>query len=224
MPDRTERTALTLLDTIVAPDDDGAEGVALVTDQGSISCRLHPADGGDAAVLWVFGAGGGLGGPAGGVYERLGRLLAGEGIASLQVDYRRPADLVPCVLDVLAGLAFLASRGRTRVVLVGHSFGGAVVITAGAASDAVIAVAALSSQSSGTQSVAALAPRPLLVAHGTDDEVLPDRTSRDIHARARDPKRLILYPGCRHGLDACRDALDRDLLAWIREVVGSAPA
>ena len=224
MPDRTERTALTLLDTIVAPDDDGAEGVALVTDQGSISCRLHPADGGDAAVLWVFGAGGGLGGPAGGVYERLGRLLAGEGIASLQVDYRRPADLVPCVLDVLAGLAFLASRGRTRVVLVGHSFGGAVVITAGAASDVVIAVAALSSQSSGTQSVAALAPRPLLVAHGTDDEVLPDRTSRDIHARARDPKRLILYPGCRHGLDACRDALDRDLLAWIREVVGSAPA
>jgi alpha-beta hydrolase superfamily lysophospholipase len=224
MPDRTEHAQLTLLDTIVAPDDDGAEGVALVTDQGSISCRLHPADAGDAAVLWVFGSGGGLGGPAGGVYERLGRRLAGEGIASLQVDYRRPADLVPCVLDVLAGVAFLAARGRTRVVLVGHSFGGAVVIAAGAASDAVIAVAALSSQSSGTQAVAALAPRPLLVAHGTDDEVLPDRTSRDIHARARDPKRLILYPGCRHGLDACRDALDRDLLTWIREVAGTGRA
>ena len=218
MPDRKQHAQLTLLDTIIAPDDDGADGVALVTDQGTISARLHPAEGGDTAVLWVFGAGGGLGGPAGGVYERLGRQLANEEIASLQVDYRRPADLVPCVLDVLVGVAFLAARGRTRVVLVGHSFGGAVVITAGAASDAVIAVAALSSQSSGTQAVAALAPRPLLVAHGTDDEVLPDRTSHDIHARARDPKRLILYPGCRHGLDACRDALDRDLLGWIREV------
>jgi alpha-beta hydrolase superfamily lysophospholipase len=224
MPDRKEHAELALLDTIVAPDDDGADGVALVTDQGTISCRLHTADRGDAAVLWVFGAGGGLGGPAGGVYERLGRRLSGEGVASLQVDYRRPAALVPCVLDVLAGIAFLASRGRTRVALVGHSFGGAVVVSAGVASDAVIAVAALSSQSSGTQDVAALAPRPLLVAHGTDDEVLPDRTSRDIHARARDPKRLILYPGCRHGLDACRDALDRDLLAWIREVVGPTRA
>ena len=99
-----------------------------------------------------------------------------------------------------------------------------MVITAGAAGDAVIAVAALSSQSSGTQAVAALAPRPLLVAHGTDDEVLPDRTSRDIHARAREPKRLILYPGCRHGLDACRDALDRDLLGWIREVAAAPTA
>ena len=30
--------------------------------------RLHPAAHMDAALLYVFGAGGGLGGPAGGVY------------------------------------------------------------------------------------------------------------------------------------------------------------
>jgi fermentation-respiration switch protein FrsA (DUF1100 family) len=99
-----------------------------------------------------------------------------------------------------------------------------VVITAGTASGAVVAVAALSSQLAGTAGVAALAPRPLLVAHGTDDEVLPDRCSRDIHERAGEPKRLVLYPGCRHGLDACRDALDRDLEAWLRAVTGLPPA
>jgi alpha-beta hydrolase superfamily lysophospholipase len=110
------------------------------------------------------------------------------------------------------------------VVLVGHSFGGAVVITAGAASEAVIAVAALSSQLAGASAAADLAPRPLLVAHGTADEILPDRCSRDIFERAREPKRLILYAGCRHGLDQCRDDLDRDLTGWLREVAGLARA
>jgi hypothetical protein len=124
------------------------------------------------------------------------------------------------VLDVLLAVHYLGeARGRTRVALVGHSFGGAVVVTAGAASDRVAAVAALSSQSAGTAAVADLAPRPLLLAHGTDDEILPDRCSRDLYARAREPKRLILYPGCRHGLDQCRDALDADLTAWLRETM-----
>ncbi len=217
---RPAAAELALLGAAAEPAGAGAERVVLDTSRGAIECRYHDAPAGDAAVLWVFGAGGGLGGPAGGVYERLGARLAPDGLASLQVAYRRPADLVECVLDVLAGVAYLAERGRARVVLVGHSFGGAVVITAGATSDAVIAVAALSSQLAGTGAADQLAPRPLLVAHGTADEVLPDRCSRDIHARAREPKRLVLYPGCRHGLDACRDDLDRDLTAWLREVAG----
>ena len=45
--------------------EDGAETLVLHTDGGPIDCRFHPAETGDAAVLWVFGAGGGLGGPAG---------------------------------------------------------------------------------------------------------------------------------------------------------------
>ena len=196
--------------------------MSLRTDRGAVECRFHPAPTGDAAVVWVFGAGGGLGGPAGGLYPRLaGQLqLVPDGVASLRLDYRRPADLAECVLDVLAGVAYVGTRGRTRAVLVGHSFGGAVVISAGAASSRVIAVAALSSQTYGTGAVGSLAPRPLLLLHGSADEVLPERASRDIYARAGQPKRLVLYPGCRHGLDECRQELDRDLLAWIREVAG----
>lgn len=206
-------------------DEDGAERPTLRTDGGPIAGRFHVArsPAGDAAVLWVFGAGGGLGGPAGGLYPRLGRQLAGEGIPSLELAYRHPGALADCVADVLLGIEYLATRGGARVALVGHSFGGAVVIAAGAASPAAIAVAALRSQTAGTDTVDRLAPRPLFLAHGEADEMLPAAYSRDLYARAREPKHLVLYPGCRHGLDECRDALDRDLLAWLREVVAPAP-
>jgi pimeloyl-ACP methyl ester carboxylesterase len=97
------------------------------------------------------------------------------------------------------------------------------VITVGAASDAVIAVAALSSQTRGTEAAAALSPRPLLVIHGTADEVLPDSCGQDIHRRAHQPKELILYSGCGHGLDQCREALDRDLMGWFERVLDLGP-
>lgn len=206
------------------PLEDGAETVLLHTTGGTIDCRFHPAETGNTAVLWVFGAGGGLGGPAGGLYTRLATQLAPEGVASLRLDYRRPGALIPCVLDALAGIAYLGVRGRSRVVLVGHSFGGAVVITAGAASPTVIGVAALSSQTAGTGQVGDISPRPLLLMHGTADEVLPDACSRDLYQRAGEPRQLLLYENCRHGLDACRDEIDRDLLAWLRPVVQGAVA
>jgi hypothetical protein len=200
---------------------EGQEHLRLLTDGGAIECRWHPAAAaGDAAVLWVFGTGGGLGGPAGGLYTRLGRRLRAGGVPSLELAYRHPGRLGDCVRDVLLGLAWLAGEKRRRVVLVGHSFGGAVVIMAGAAGgEAVIAVAALSSQTRGTEAVASLSPRPLMVMHGTADEILPDACSRDIHGRARQPKELILYPGCRHGLDECREKLDRDLMGWLERVI-----
>jgi fermentation-respiration switch protein FrsA (DUF1100 family) len=201
----------------------GQQRLRLLTEAGAIDCRLQAAETGDAAVLWVFGAGGGLGGPAGGLYTRLGQRLRPRGITSLELAYRHPGRLQDCVQDVLLGLDWLGSEGRRRVVLVGHSFGGAVVITAGAATEVVIAVAALSSQTRGTEAVAELAPRPLLVAHGTADEVLPDSCAKDIHRRACEPKDLILYPGFRHGLDQCREALDRDLLGWLERVLGLVP-
>ena len=203
------------------PVADGAEPLVLQTDAGTMSGRFHDAPAGDAAVLWVFGAGGGLGGPAGGLYPRLAQHLVGDGVASLELAYRRPGVLADCVLDVLLGIDVLGEHGRARVVLVGHSFGGAIVITAGAVSEGVIGVAALSSQLAGTELADRVSPRPLLLAHGSADEVLPDRCSREIYRRAKEPKRLVLYPGCWHGLDQCRAELDRDLLAWVREVVAA---
>lgn len=212
------RVAITLDQVIRGPEDESTDLVKLVTSQGTLLGRLHPADG-DTSILWVFGAGGGLGGPAGGLYTRLSERLQPEGVTSLELDYRRPGELMGCVLDVLVGIAWLESLGKDRIVLVGHSFGGAVVITAGAHSESVVAVAALSSQTAGTEAVGRLAPRPALFLHGDADEILPPACSRDLFARASDPKELILYPDCRHGLDQCREALDRDLLHWLQRVL-----
>ena len=198
------------------------QGVATLrfhTDGGIFDGRFHEAPEGRAAVVWVGGAGGGLEGPAGGLYPRLARRLVADRIASLRLDYREPNDLDACALDVLTGVVYLESLGRTRVALVGHSFGGAVAITAGVETSEVVAVAALSSQTYGTGAVAYLSPRPFLVLHGMADEILPDDCSRDLYSRAKQPKDIRLYPKCRHGLDECRDDVDRDLLAWLRVVL-----
>lgn len=209
-------------------DQSGGEMLRLVTSVGKIRCRLHRADDGNApTVVWGFGAGGGLGGPAGGVYERLAAALRPRGVASLQIDYRFPGDLKRCVLDVFAGIAYLEKASIAapgRLALVGHSFGGAVMIAAGALHPSVAAVAALSSQTFGTDMVAEIAPKPLLLVHGEADEVLPLSCSRDIYSRAREPKHLILYPGCRHGLDECRDAVERDLNGWLEQALRLPPS
>jgi fermentation-respiration switch protein FrsA (DUF1100 family) len=182
---------------------------------GDIHCEQFGKPSSDA-IIWFFGAGGGFGGPAGGVYIRLGEQLANEQIGSLSVDYRRPGYLQPCVADAFEAIDYLSNRGAKRILLVGHSFGGAVVIRAGVGQKAVAGVAALSSQTAGTEGVQRLSPRPLLLVHGENDVVLPVWCSRDIYRRAREPKQIIVYPGCLHGLDQCATQLDRDLMDWIR--------
>jgi hypothetical protein len=211
--------SLELLWVEEGPVVDGVEHLRLATDAGLISCQYHEAVGGDAAVVWVGGAGGGMDGPARGLYPRLAGQLVRDGISSLRLDYRHADFLETCVLDTLMGTVYLGTRGRLRVALVGHSFGGAVAITAGAMSNAVLAVAALSSQTFGTDPVAELSPRPLLLIHGESDEVLPVDCSRELYLRAREPRTLRLYPDCGHGLDECRDRLDHDLLAWLRRAL-----
>jgi len=50
--------------------------------------------------------------------------------------------------------------------------------------------------------------------HGTEDEILPDSCSRNICARAQEPKELRLCPGC-PGLDQCRAQVDEDVVGWL---------
>ena len=202
---------------------EGVDELVLVTNVGDIIARYHGAEGAPAAVVWVGGSGGGLDGPAGGLYPRLARQLTGQSIASLRLHYRFPNDMENCVVDTLIGAYYLShQRGHQGVALVGHSFGGAVVISAGALAEEVVAVAALSSQTYGTNLVGELSPRPLLLLHGTADEILPDRCSQQIYQQAKEPKEDHLYNGCRHGLDECRQQVDHDLLAWMTTQLGRA--
>ena len=195
---------------------EGVEEMNLNTTDGTIVARLHPAPNGAPAVVWVGGSGGGLDGPAGGMYPRLAGRLTAQGIASLRLHYRRPNELEDCVMDTLIGVEYLALKcGYRSIALVGHSFGGAVVISAGALSDTVTAVVAMSSQTYGTELAPRVSPRPLLLVHGLADEIVPDACSLDIFSRAKEPKALHLYPGCRHGLDECREEVDEVVVGWL---------
>jgi dienelactone hydrolase len=166
-------------------------------------------------VVWVGGSGGGLDGPARGLYPAACRRLQEQGVAGLRLHYRLPNHLHDCVLDTLLGVEFLAQEGCEKIALVGHSFGGAVVISAGAMSEKVRAVVPMSTQTYGTSLAPEVAPRAMLLVHGTNDTILPDACSRQVYGMAREPKELVLYDGAGHGLDECREELLDLLVRWI---------
>jgi alpha/beta superfamily hydrolase len=199
--------------------DDGALDVRIKTSRGEITGVLHACEGESGAAIYVGGALGGLDGPANKIYPRLAQALAAtenqRGLTGLRLHYREPGEFEECVLDVLAGLSFLKGVGAKRVALVGHSFGAAVAIKAGELSADVTGVAALSPQLYGTRTVERLSPKALLLVHGTADRILDCAASKDIHERALEPKRLVLYEGADHGLASHAEELFDLLQSWL---------
>lgn len=194
----------------------------LHTTRGDIRAAFHQSPTPHAGIVWVWGANGGLEGPAEGIYGRLADHLAGEGISSIRVDYRQPRNLMESVMDTLAGVSFLKARDYTSIALVGHSFGGAVVISAAPLSPEVKAVVSLSSQTGGAQNAGLVSPRPLLLVHGEADTRLPPMCSRSIYLWAKQPKELVLFPGAGHGLRECKEELDALLKKWLGEKLRAA--
>ena len=204
----------------------GERLIAIPSERGAVRCAWHAADGADAAVVMVGGGDGGLDGPAEALYPDLARDLAGRGVASLRVDFRVhafPGPLEEGVHDVLRGVAFLESEGIARAGLLGHSFGGAVAIEAGARSERAAAVATLATQTAGAQRVGELAPRPLLLVHGLADARLPPDCSRLLYGMAGEPKRLELLEGATHSLRQRREDVRRLLLGWFAAALASPP-
>jgi dienelactone hydrolase len=138
----------------VTPERDNVSQVVIHTARGIVNARLDAAPGATAGTVMVGGVGGGFTGPAS-AYPELGRELSCQGISSLRLDFRNTRSLTASVHDVLAGIEALAQMGVERVALIGWSFGGAVVISAGALSDRVLGVATVASQSYGTDLVVA---------------------------------------------------------------------
>ncbi|HEY8492182.1 MAG TPA: dienelactone hydrolase family protein [Dehalococcoidia bacterium] len=217
-----EDLELSIQRVAVADLGDGSFACILHTSRGELHGRLHPCEGETGAVVMVSGATGGLDGPADAIYDRLGRALVERGVTTLRLHYRLPGQFEECVLDVLGGVSFLRGIGADRVALVGHSFGGAVVIKAAEISPAVAAVAALSSQLYGTRGVASIAPRPLLLVHGMEDQVLEATASEVLYNEAQEPKRLVLYAEAGHSLIQARDQLYDLLVEWIPQQVRGA--
>src|SRR5229473_1463262 len=206
--------------TGVDPGDEitGAHRLQLRTTRGNIPIIVHAAETPGRAVLCISGAIGGYDGP-GMLYARLGLELPRLGITVARLNYRMPNEFGECVLDTIAGLTFLKGLQYERAALIGHSFGGAVAINAGTLAPTVTTVIAVSSQLFGAHVVAELAPRPLLLLHGTADSILPHECSERLYERAQEPRTLKLFPGVGHRFTEAADELLETVRDWLVERV-----
>jgi len=212
---------LRILQAAVADNHDGSYELRLLTTRGELGGLLHPCEGGTAAVVFLGGAARGLGGP-GNVYARLAESLSAARVTSLRLQMRRPdpdpASFQECVLDALAGVSFLRGIGAERIAIVGVSYGGGVAIRAGALSEHVCGVAAVSTQTFGSEAAPQLAPRPLLLIHGLEDDQFSPVVAQQIYDRAGEPKRLVLLGGVDHFWREGREELFDLLRGWLERV------
>jgi fermentation-respiration switch protein FrsA (DUF1100 family) len=152
--------------------------------------------------------------------------------------------------DVKAAFDYVTKRDDVdpeRLVSMGHSLGGAKSITALAEAPvrglrAVIIDGAFASYQTMARVFAGqlgaglvtdewapkdfvdrLAPVPLLVVHGSDDEVVPFSQGKILYDNANPPKTLFEVKNGRHGDALARDqgAYRRKLIEWLDEVLGS---
>ncbi|MDP6716342.1 MAG: alpha/beta hydrolase, partial [SAR202 cluster bacterium] len=149
------------------------------------------------------------------IAQSVAESLMSQGVASMLLKYRKPYELPASIRDTQAAAAHLIDKGFERIALVGHSFSGAVVISAGTKYDEVVAVAALASQTLGAVTVSHLAPRSLLLIHGTEDTRLSPYCSEQIYSWAKRPKELRFIDGASHGLAERRDEVSGLLTQWL---------
>ena len=191
----------------------------LFTRTGLLTVLWHGPRDADAALIACGGAMGGLLGPANGLFQFLGDELGERGIATLRVSYRRPNDLDACVIDTGAASEMAIAEGARSLVVMGHSFGGAVAINAAAHLGALApGVVTLSTQSAGCEIAGVIADRELLLIHGGRDEILPVWASEVVKEIAGTGE-LIVYPPAGHLLLECADELRELLPDWIARVL-----
>ena len=104
-----------------------------------------------------------------------------DGIPVLRLNYRYTAQIEYCMADVKTAMKCLEDKySITHFILVGWSFGGALVSAMGGSVERVIACAMAASQKAGTEGVQRMAPRPLLLVHGTSDQTMRYSASQEL--------------------------------------------
>ena len=217
-------TPLEALDVLATQEVDVAPGLRhleLYTRGGLMTVLWHGPPDPANAVVACGGAMGGLLGPAGGLYQRLGEQLAGAGIGMLRVSYRRPNDLDACCLDLAAAVQLVIGNGAAKVVTMGHSFGGAVAVrVAVGLPDMVAGVVTFATQSAGCEVAAGICPRPFLLFHGDRDEILPMEASAVVREIAGCGE-LVVLPNDGHLLAKSGEIMEERLLEWVPAALGS---
>jgi len=144
--------------------------------------------------------------------------LPDSGISSLRIRFRYPDDLAKATMDVLVGIEFLKEEGVTKFGLIGHSFGGVVVVQAAFNESNVKTIVVLSTQGFGISPISHLAEGvSVLLIHGEADETLPSGGSVYSYFLAHEPKKLIVYEGAGHGLTEVSDEVYNEVKSWIED-------
>jgi len=105
------------------------------------------------------------------------------------------------------------------VVLMGHSFGGAVAVRVGVGlHDMVAGVATFATQSAGCELAGGLVDTPLLLFHGERDEILPIEASEMVRMIAGTGE-LVRLPGDGHLLAKSDDIIWERLEEWLPALV-----
>lgn len=218
--DDTPLDALGTLAMQTVSINDQLDHLELYTSRGLLSLLWHGPANASSVVVCVGGAMGGLLGPDGGLYHRLGVGLAELGMGVLRVSYRRPNDLAMCVHDTLAAMELAARHGGLRFAMLGHSFGGAVAVQAACHLDvqSVPAVVTFATQSAGCEMAETLADRNLLLVHGTNDSILPHQASEMVKMLAGTGE-LWLLPGADHLLSPAGDEIYERMMTHLPTVL-----
>lgn len=199
----------------------GQDHVEIYTPHGLLT--VHVTGSGStarAAIVACGGAMGGVLGPGHGLFHRLGREWAERGVATYRVGYRVPNDLDRCAHDVACAVEMAVDAGAERVVVMGHSFGGAVAIRVAVVMTAEVAgVVTFATQSAGCEVAAALGGRPLLLFHGDRDELLPIQSSEMVRLIAGSGE-LVVLPNDGHLLARSDEAMMERLGEWLPDVLG----
>jgi dienelactone hydrolase len=212
------RSPLELLDALVVQQvqvTDALRHIEIYTMRGLLTFLWHGPEDATNVLVTCGGGMGSLLGPADGLYHDLGVELAKHDIGTVRVGYRKPNELSRCVHDVAAATDFVSRSGARRFVTMGHSFGGAVAIQA-----AVIlgrhcrGVVTLATQSAGCEQAEQLGETPLLLLHGTDDEILPPDTSAVVQMLAGHGE-VVFLPGTGHLFTQSASEVREQLFEWI---------
>ena len=198
--------------------------IEMYTRRGLLGILWHEPTGdpGTSGVVMMGGAMGGLMGPGDALYQVLGEDFSARGVPAMRISWRKPNDLDACCVDAAAAVQMMVGTGCDRVVLMGHSFGGAVAVRVAVGLSAMVCgVVTFATQSAGCEVAAGLQGRPLLMFHGDRDEILPLEASEVVRAMAGHGE-LRVMPGDGHLLAKSHDVMREEVNAWCDAVFRTA--